>query len=197
MLKISKILQKIPSAHFQNYFKLFDLKYDSNQSDLKTAYLLKAKEYHPDLNKEDKNAGENFMKIREAYLVLRDDNKREEYLRTLKRSGVIRDRTTDSSLKSNRKPIPRRAKKSKSTPHQESTTPSNQTYTEQELRQAITDWEKDFSNNFYFKPGGESRQKESFYQAPKIKLEKYEIDQEEGAAKSWHSWSDNFTSRKR
>lgn len=47
--------------------------------DIKKAYRVLAKKYHPDTNQEDKNAAEKFKEITEAYEVLSDEKSKREY----------------------------------------------------------------------------------------------------------------------
>ncbi|KAI9023668.1 hypothetical protein CLU79DRAFT_747646 [Phycomyces nitens] len=50
----------------------------ASQSDIKKAYYALAKQYHPDTNK-DKDAREKFVQIQEAYEILSDEQKRQQY----------------------------------------------------------------------------------------------------------------------
>lgn len=52
---------------------------DASERDLKKAFLRKARETHPDKNKDDPQATEKFQAINEAYKVLSDPNKRKNY----------------------------------------------------------------------------------------------------------------------
>lgn len=47
--------------------------------DIKKAYYRLAKLYHPDANKNDPDASEKFQQVADAYEVLTDDTKRQEY----------------------------------------------------------------------------------------------------------------------
>lgn len=51
---------------------------DATQIDIKTAYRKKAKEFHPDMNREQ-DTSEIFKKIQEAYDVLKDNDKKKHY----------------------------------------------------------------------------------------------------------------------
>lgn len=53
-----------------NYYKVLGLKEGVTKEQIKTAYRKAAKQYHPDLNKDDPNAAERFKEIQEAYDVL-------------------------------------------------------------------------------------------------------------------------------
>ena len=56
---------------FKNYYKILDLETSHVSIDeIKNAYRLAAKKYHPDLNIGDKLAEERIKDINEAYKVL-------------------------------------------------------------------------------------------------------------------------------
>ncbi|VDM66961.1 unnamed protein product, partial [Strongylus vulgaris] len=62
----------------EDYYKTLGIKKDASAKEIKKAYFQLAKKYHPDVNK-SKEAQEKFQEISEAYEVLSDDNKRQEY----------------------------------------------------------------------------------------------------------------------
>jgi len=49
------------------------------QKDIKKAYYQLAKKYHPDSNKNDPNASKKFQEVSEAYEILGDEEKRQQY----------------------------------------------------------------------------------------------------------------------
>ena len=55
------------------------LKRSATKDEIKSKYRELAKKYHPDLNKNDKNASEKFKEITSAYEILEDDSKRAKY----------------------------------------------------------------------------------------------------------------------
>jgi curved DNA-binding protein len=62
-----------------DYYKLLGLKKDATSDEIKKAYRKLAMKYHPDKNKGDKAAEEKFKQISEAYAVLSDKEKRQQY----------------------------------------------------------------------------------------------------------------------
>lgn len=61
-----------------DYYKLLDIKDNASKHDIKRAYHKFALKYHPDKNKAS-DAEEKFRAIKEAYQILKDDQKRELY----------------------------------------------------------------------------------------------------------------------
>lgn len=62
-----------------NYYEILGVNTSFNARELKLAYRLSVKKYHPDKNPKDKNAEEHFKKIQQAYQVLSSPKKREQY----------------------------------------------------------------------------------------------------------------------
>lgn len=62
----------------KDYYKILGVPRDASSEQLKKAYRDLALRYHPDRNK-DKDAEENFKSINEAYAVLSDPQKRQQY----------------------------------------------------------------------------------------------------------------------
>ncbi|MEM4336615.1 MAG: molecular chaperone DnaJ [Candidatus Woesearchaeota archaeon] len=62
----------------KDYYSILGVSRNASQEEIKRAYKLLAKKYHPDLNKE-KNAEEKFKEINEAYRVLSDEKLRQRY----------------------------------------------------------------------------------------------------------------------
>ena len=63
----------------QDYYKILGVSKDATDSEIKKAYRKLAMKYHPDHSKGDKNAEEMFKKVSEAYAVLSDKEKRQQY----------------------------------------------------------------------------------------------------------------------
>jgi molecular chaperone DnaJ len=62
----------------RDYYEVLGVSRSSNDAEIKRAYHRLAREYHPDLNK-DQDAEERFKEINEAYEILGDRRKRAEY----------------------------------------------------------------------------------------------------------------------
>lgn len=65
----------------KDYYEVLGVSKDAPQGDIKKAFRKLARKYHPDVNPGDKAAEEKFKEMNEAYAVLGDPKKREEYNR--------------------------------------------------------------------------------------------------------------------
>ena len=63
----------------RDYYEVLGVSKDASTAEIKSAFRKKAKEFHPDLNKENPNAAEKFKEAQEAYEVLSDEQKRKMY----------------------------------------------------------------------------------------------------------------------
>lgn len=63
----------------KDYYEILGVKKTATEAELKKAYRELAKKYHPDKNKGNKEAENRFKEISEAYAVLSDKEKREQY----------------------------------------------------------------------------------------------------------------------
>ena len=63
----------------QDYYQILGVARNATPEDIKKAYRALANKYHPDKNKGDKQAEEMFKKISEAYAVLSNPEKRQDY----------------------------------------------------------------------------------------------------------------------
>ncbi len=66
-------------ATMSDYYEILGVQKDAPQDEIKKAFRKLARKYHPDLNPGDKTAEQKFKEINEAYTVLGDPKKREEY----------------------------------------------------------------------------------------------------------------------
>lgn len=64
---------------FIDYYKVLGLDRTATPTDIRKAYRKLAKQYHPDINKDDPQAQERFQEINEANEVLSDPEKRKRY----------------------------------------------------------------------------------------------------------------------
>src|SRR6187455_1402343 len=64
---------------FIDYYKILGIEKNASDGDIKKAYRKLARQYHPDLNPNDKEAHKKFQQINEANEVLSDPEKRKKY----------------------------------------------------------------------------------------------------------------------
>ena len=63
----------------KDYYELLGVERGATQDEIKKAYRKKAVKYHPDKNPGDHEAEEKFKECSEAYEVLSDESKRQQY----------------------------------------------------------------------------------------------------------------------
>jgi molecular chaperone DnaJ len=63
----------------KNYYDILEVDKTATIDDIKKSYKKLARQYHPDLNPNDKESEEKFREIVEAYETLSDEEKRKEY----------------------------------------------------------------------------------------------------------------------
>ncbi|PQQ66866.1 DnaJ C-terminal domain-containing protein [Acetivibrio saccincola] len=64
---------------YKDYYKILGVDKNATQDEIKKAYRKLAKKYHPDVNKNNKEAERKFKEVNEAYEVLGDEEKRKKY----------------------------------------------------------------------------------------------------------------------
>jgi molecular chaperone DnaJ len=63
----------------KDYYELLGVSKSASEADLKKAFRKMARKYHPDINPGDKSSEQKFKEINEAYEVLSDTKKRQQY----------------------------------------------------------------------------------------------------------------------
>ena len=63
----------------KDFYKVLGVDRKSSSDEIKKAFRRQARQYHPDVRPDDKAAEKKFKEINEAYEVLSDDKKRQEY----------------------------------------------------------------------------------------------------------------------
>ncbi|XP_021364097.1 dnaJ homolog subfamily A member 3, mitochondrial-like isoform X2 [Mizuhopecten yessoensis] len=63
----------------RNFYDVLGVPKNADAKQIKKAYYQLAKEYHPDVNKNDANAASKFQEVSEAYEVLSDESKKRQY----------------------------------------------------------------------------------------------------------------------
>jgi curved DNA-binding protein len=67
------------AVDYKDYYKILGVDKNASQKDIQKAYRKLARQYHPDVNPNDKTAEEKFKEINEANEVLSDPEKRKRY----------------------------------------------------------------------------------------------------------------------
>lgn len=63
----------------KNLYDVLGVAKTATEAEIKSAYRKLARKYHPDLNKDDKNAADKFKEVSAAYDILGDKEKRQKY----------------------------------------------------------------------------------------------------------------------
>lgn len=78
----------------RTYYQILNVKEFALAKEIKSAYYEIAKQCHPDVNSNDKNAAQKFREASEAYEILSDDSKRADY-----DAGLTGNKASESSRK--------------------------------------------------------------------------------------------------
>ncbi|XP_070197500.1 protein tumorous imaginal discs, mitochondrial-like isoform X2 [Littorina saxatilis] len=65
--------------HGKDYYKILGVPRSADAGAIKKAYYQLAKKYHPDMNKDDPDSAKKFQEVSEAYEILSDESKRQQY----------------------------------------------------------------------------------------------------------------------
>ena len=63
----------------RDYYEILGISKDADEKEIKSAFRKLAKQYHPDLNPDNKEAEAKFKEANEAYEVLSDSDKKAKY----------------------------------------------------------------------------------------------------------------------
>ena len=66
-------------AEKRDYYEVLGISKGASPEEIKKAYRKLAKQYHPDMNPDNKEAEVRFKEVNEAYEVLSDEEKRAKY----------------------------------------------------------------------------------------------------------------------
>src|SRR5215469_13125920 len=67
------------AVDYKDYYKILGVNKDADAKAIRQAFRKLARQYHPDVNPDDKNAEERFKEVNEANEVLSDPEKRKKY----------------------------------------------------------------------------------------------------------------------
>lgn len=76
-----------------NLFSVLGIKKDATDEEIRTGYRRMAKQWHPDLNRYDPDAQEQFIRIQEAYQILSNENTRARYIAGLMLEETLKQNT--------------------------------------------------------------------------------------------------------
>jgi DnaJ-class molecular chaperone with C-terminal Zn finger domain len=67
------------SQEFENWYEILEVSKEATQDEIKRAFMQKRKKYHPDKCEQTDENKEMYFKIKKAYEILSDENKREKF----------------------------------------------------------------------------------------------------------------------
>src|SRR5256886_14406669 len=67
------------AVEYKDYYKILGVNKDAGEKEIRQAYRKLARQYHPDVNPNDKTAEDKFKEINEANEELSDPKKRKKY----------------------------------------------------------------------------------------------------------------------
>jgi molecular chaperone DnaJ len=69
-----------------NYYEILGIRKNSSKDEIKKAYRVLARKYHPDVSEDDDASSEAFLRIHQAYQVLSDPDTRQQYDREIQQT---------------------------------------------------------------------------------------------------------------
>ncbi|GAU87883.1 hypothetical protein RvY_00671 [Ramazzottius varieornatus] len=94
------ILLQIIAASGQTYYEILGVQPNASPSEIKRAFHVLAKKYHPDKNEDGK---QQFIRVRQAYEILADVNQRQRYDSKLKFESLFK--SDQANRRTTQKPI--------------------------------------------------------------------------------------------
>lgn len=90
----------------KNYYEILGISFDANKDEIKKSFRNLAKKYHPDKNKDNKEAYRKFQEVSEAYEILGSEDSKKKYDEKLasfrtKNSNEHKEKSRTSSNKDN------------------------------------------------------------------------------------------------
>ncbi len=82
---------------FKNYYQLLNISTQASQVDIREAFRKLARQFHPDMS-DDAEAEERMKEINEAYAILKDEHRRNEFHDTLDFDDLLALEQYDESL---------------------------------------------------------------------------------------------------
>ncbi|XP_048580185.1 dnaJ homolog subfamily C member 4 [Nematostella vectensis] len=89
----------------KNFYEILDVPKDASQTEIKSAFIKKTKEFHPDVNPDDPDSHKAFIKVSEAYTTLSSSARRQQYDARLNSSFASTYRPATASTYSSSSPF--------------------------------------------------------------------------------------------
>jgi len=85
----------------KDYYKILNLSVNANNDEIKKAFRSLAKKYHPDRNKDDKEALKKFQEVNEAYEVLSNEDSRKKYDQEMDKGSTNKETNSKNNKSDN------------------------------------------------------------------------------------------------
>uniref|UniRef100_A0A914HBD9 J domain-containing protein n=1 Tax=Globodera rostochiensis TaxID=31243 RepID=A0A914HBD9_GLORO len=86
-------LRELSTCQRKNLYKVLGVAPTASQAEIKKAYYTLSKKYHPDVAGSNVSCAQKYMEVKEAYDILRDEQKRTEHDRWLAAEEFYRQQT--------------------------------------------------------------------------------------------------------